>query len=222
MDGRADLGERDAEAFDRLRRRERHEPPPAVAELEDAADDPGTGVGLRRPAGPELGAGEESARSSRDTGASSTWRSRSAARKTVFFLTWANRERPQGPVTERYLFLAKSRGALVAPVGIAWQELAKKGIDLYDGSGVHPNLGGTYLSACVFYAFFTGKSPGRPLARVRRRLRDRRVLPARARGREDLRGRRARDPERGVEGGREDAALIPALAPAFPFPAWEA
>lgn len=79
--------------------------------------------------------------------------------KTVFFLTWANRGRPQGPVTERYRFLAKSRGALVAPVGIAWQELAKNGLDLYDGSGVHPNLGGTYLSACVFYALFTGKSP---------------------------------------------------------------
>ena len=79
--------------------------------------------------------------------------------KTVFFLTWANRGRPQGPVTDRYRFLAKSRGALVAPVGVAWQELAKKGLDLYDGSGVHPNLGGTYLSACVFYALFTGKSP---------------------------------------------------------------
>lgn len=79
--------------------------------------------------------------------------------KTVFFLTWANRGRPQGPVTERYRFLAKSRGALVAPVGVAWQELAKRGLDLYDGSGVHPNLGGTYLSACVFYALFTGKSP---------------------------------------------------------------
>lgn len=79
--------------------------------------------------------------------------------KTVFFLTWANRGRPQGPISERYRFLAKSRGALVAPVGIAWQELAKKGLDLYDGSGVHPNLGGTYLSACVFYALFTGKSP---------------------------------------------------------------
>ena len=79
--------------------------------------------------------------------------------KTVFFLTWANRGRPQGPVTERYSFLAKSRGALVAPVGVAWQELAKRGLDLYDGSGVHPNLGGTYLSACVFYALFTGKSP---------------------------------------------------------------
>ena len=79
--------------------------------------------------------------------------------KTVFFLTWANRGRPQGPVTERYRFLAKSLGALVAPVGIAWKELAKKGLDLYDESGVHPDLGGTYLSACVFYALFTGKSP---------------------------------------------------------------
>ena len=79
--------------------------------------------------------------------------------KTVFFLTAANRGRPQGPVTERYRFLAKSLGALVAPVGIAWQELAKKGLDLYDEGGVHPNLGGTYLSACVFYALFTGKSP---------------------------------------------------------------
>ena len=79
--------------------------------------------------------------------------------KTVFFLTWANRGEPQGPITDRYLALAKEVGALVAPVGIAWQSLAKQGLDLYDGSGVHPNLGGTYLSACVFYALFTGKSP---------------------------------------------------------------
>jgi hypothetical protein len=78
---------------------------------------------------------------------------------TVFFLTWANRGEPQGPITDRYLRLAKEVGALVAPIGIAWQELAKEGLDLYDGSGVHPNLGGTYLSACVFYALFTGKSP---------------------------------------------------------------
>ena len=79
--------------------------------------------------------------------------------KTVFFLTWANRGDPQGPIAERYLALAKELGAMVAPAGLAWQELQKKGRDLYDGSGVHPNLGGSYLSACVFYALFTGRSP---------------------------------------------------------------
>jgi len=79
--------------------------------------------------------------------------------KTVFFLTWANRGDPQGPITQRYLALARELDAMVAPAGIAWQELQKKGRELYDGSGVHPNLQGSYLSACVFYALFTGRSP---------------------------------------------------------------
>lgn len=79
--------------------------------------------------------------------------------KTVFFLTWANRGEAQGPISERYLALAKELGARVAPVGIAWQDLQVKGRDLYDGIGVHSNLQGSYLSACVFYAALTGKSP---------------------------------------------------------------
>ncbi len=85
MDGRADFGERHSEGFDRLRRWERHEPAPAVAEREDAEDDPGTSVGLRRPPGPELGGRRGISRSSRDTESCSTPRSGSAARRQSFF-----------------------------------------------------------------------------------------------------------------------------------------
>ena len=37
--------------------------------------------------------------------------------------------------------------------------LESRGIELFDGSGSHPNLAGSYLEACVFYATLTGNSP---------------------------------------------------------------
>lgn len=79
--------------------------------------------------------------------------------RTVFFLTWANRGKSQDAITTRYRKAARDLGAFVAPVGIAWQALQAKGSDLYDESGVHSNLAGSYLSACVFYATLTGKTP---------------------------------------------------------------
>ena len=84
---------------------------------------------------------------------------RSSGAKTVLFLTWANRGTSQARITEAYRSLAREIGALVAPVGLAWQRLAGAGRDLYDASGIHSNLAGSYLSACVFYARLTGRSP---------------------------------------------------------------
>ena len=53
-------------------------------------------------------------------------------------------------------------GALVIPVGLAFEEAYRRKPDLklqkdYDGS--HPDLIGTYLAACVTYAALYGKSP---------------------------------------------------------------
>lgn len=53
-------------------------------------------------------------------------------------------------------------GALVIPVGLAFEEAYRQRPDIvlhktYDGS--HPDLIGTYLAACVVYASLYGKSP---------------------------------------------------------------
>ena len=87
---------------------------------------------------------------------------RKSGAKPVVFMTWATRAYPiasQAEYTARYRALARDIGAIIAPVGVAWQRLESQGIELFDGSGSHPNLAGSYLEACVFYATLTGKSP---------------------------------------------------------------
>lgn len=61
-----------------------------------------------------------------------------------------------------YVETANQIGALVIPVGLAFEEAyrRKPGLQLqkdYDGS--HPDLIGTYLAACVTYAALYGRSP---------------------------------------------------------------
>lgn len=61
-----------------------------------------------------------------------------------------------------YTSVGNKLGALVIPVGLAFEESYKQRPDLrlhkdYDGS--HPNMAGTYLAACVVYASLYGKSP---------------------------------------------------------------
>ncbi|MGE0311803.1 MAG: DUF4886 domain-containing protein [Lautropia sp.] len=58
--------------------------------------------------------------------------------------------------------VAREIGALVVPVGLAFEQAYKRRPDLrlhkdYDGS--HPELVGSYLAACVLYASLYGKSP---------------------------------------------------------------
>lgn len=65
-------------------------------------------------------------------------------------------------VEDMYLAAGNEAGALVIPVGLAFEEAYRQrpGIQLhktYDGS--HPDLIGTYLAACVVYASLYGKSP---------------------------------------------------------------
>jgi len=77
--------------------------------------------------------------------------------------TWARAWNPymQETITKGYKKLAEKTGAQIVPVGTGWQrsrELRPE-LALYDSDGSHPNPIGTYLTACVFYAFLTGKSP---------------------------------------------------------------
>jgi hypothetical protein len=75
--------------------------------------------------------------------------------KTVLFLTWARRDRPemQAELNAAYGDIGKELEATVAPVGPAWQ-LAQRGaadLQLYEKDGSHPTLIGAYLTACVLY-----------------------------------------------------------------------
>jgi len=79
------------------------------------------------------------------------------------YLTWARRDNPlmQTPLDEGCRRLADAVGATIVPVGPAWQ-LARQhrpDIRLHEPDGSHPSPLGSYLSACVFYAVLTGKSP---------------------------------------------------------------
>ncbi len=88
---------------------------------------------------------------------------RKVGAKTVFYLTWAREDNPekQAAITEAYMSIAGELGALVAPVGLAWQRALKDKpeLRLHHGDKLHASPTGTYMAACVFYAVFYGKSP---------------------------------------------------------------
>ena len=85
---------------------------------------------------------------------------RKSGAKTVVFLTWAPRSADfkQEALTARYRAMADRLNARVAPIGEAWAELARSGIEMEEG-GAHPTLAGSYLATCVLYATLYGKSP---------------------------------------------------------------
>ncbi|MEO8717311.1 MAG: DUF4886 domain-containing protein [Burkholderiales bacterium] len=65
-------------------------------------------------------------------------------------------------IEDMYVSVGNEVGALVIPVGLAFEEAYRRKPDIplqktYDGS--HPDLIGTYLAACVVYASLYGKSP---------------------------------------------------------------
>lgn len=65
-------------------------------------------------------------------------------------------------VEDMYVSVGNEVGALVIPVGLAFEEAYRQRPDIklhkeYDGS--HPDLIGTYLAACVVYASLYGRSP---------------------------------------------------------------
>jgi hypothetical protein len=91
---------------------------------------------------------------------------------TLLYLTWARKGRPemQEGLNKAYYGVAKELQANVAPVGMAWQTARKEypALNLYDQDGSHPSPEGTYLTACVFYAFLLGESPVGLPAEVRK------------------------------------------------------
>ena len=76
--------------------------------------------------------------------------------KTIFYMTWANRHRPetQATIADAYATAAKKLNADLAPVGNAWGNVRRLNpeFDLYLDDGQHANPAGSYLTACVFYS----------------------------------------------------------------------
>ena len=79
-----------------------------------------------------------------------------AGSKTVLYMTWARQHAPesQQAITDAYNSIGKEVGAIVVPVGLAWQKFIAKHDRplLYDRDQSHPSLAGSYFAACVFLA----------------------------------------------------------------------
>ena len=88
---------------------------------------------------------------------------RAAGARTALYLTWARQHAPdaQQAITDAYTAIGRELGALVMPVGVAWERvLAAAGAPvLHDKDGSHPTPAGSYLAACVFLAALLGQNP---------------------------------------------------------------
>ncbi len=66
----------------------------------------------------------------------------------------------QDKLKERYSALGSRLSAMVIPCGLAWQYFQEETvINLYEDDLKHPNVLGSYLNACIFYAALLKKTP---------------------------------------------------------------
>jgi len=83
--------------------------------------------------------------------------------KPCLYMTWAREKVPQyqDEITIAYSKIAKENGAILVPVGKAWQLALKlrPTINLYDPDGSHPSSLGAVLSAYVFVGALTSEVP---------------------------------------------------------------
>ena len=86
-----------------------------------------------------------------------------AGGKTVLYMTWARQHAPetQQAITDAYCGIGRELGAVVVPVGVAWQNILRKHDCpvLHDRDQSHPTLAGSYLAACVFLGTLFKESP---------------------------------------------------------------
>lgn len=99
-----------------------------------------------------------------------------ACTETVFFMTWGRKYGDasncafyppvctfmgmQQELRNNYVAMANQNHALVAPVGEAWKRswMNDSTINLWISDNSHPDLPGSYLASCVFYATIFRKS----------------------------------------------------------------
>lgn len=100
-------------------------------------------------------------------------RENSSCTQVVLYMTWgykngnskwepiATYETMQQRVSAQYLRFADLLDARVSPVGEVWSNVRKThpGINLYYTDNQHPNINGSYLSACTFYTSIFGETP---------------------------------------------------------------
>src|SRR4051794_28191709 len=88
---------------------------------------------------------------------------RQAGSKTVLYMTWARQHTPeaQQTIASAYNTIGEELGAIVVPVGLAWQSFLAKHDKpvLHDRDQSHPTLAGSYLAACVFLAELLKENP---------------------------------------------------------------
>ncbi len=95
----------------------------------------------------------------------------------VFYMTWGRENGDQGNCASypplctyegmqdrlrtSYLEMTNDHDAICAPAGSAWwySRTLDPGLGLYTADESHPNINGSYLTACVFYATMWRKSP---------------------------------------------------------------
>jgi hypothetical protein len=84
--------------------------------------------------------------------------------RTVLFMTWGYKDfffPMQMQAKTAYRDLADDLNADLIPVGTAWEKAHRDrpNLELWMGDGNHATMHGSYLSACVFYTAFYGRSP---------------------------------------------------------------
>jgi hypothetical protein len=86
-----------------------------------------------------------------------------AGSKTVLYMTWARKHEPaaQQAIANAYSTVGKELGAIVVPVGLAWQRFLSQHDSpvLHDRDQSHPTPAGSYLAACVFLAVLLNLKP---------------------------------------------------------------
>lgn len=88
---------------------------------------------------------------------------RESGARMALYLTWARRNAPgtQAAITETYSSIARETGAVLAPVGVAWDRFLREHDRpiLHDKDNSHPSVAGSYLAACVLFGVLFGESP---------------------------------------------------------------
>ncbi len=86
-----------------------------------------------------------------------------AGSQTVLYMTWARKNTPeaQRDIADAYNTIGRELGAIVVPVGLAWQSFLAKHDKpvLHDRDQSHPTLAGTYLAASVFLVVLFKHNP---------------------------------------------------------------
>ena len=99
-------------------------------------------------------------------------RIRAAGAQPLLFITWGHKDGDpqfglptyydmQVQLTAVYMGIAQELNVPTVPVGPVWLKAQAQPtrLDLWQSDGSHPTEQGTYLAACVFYAFIFHQSP---------------------------------------------------------------